>query len=153
MNIDDINNLLFNPIWSGKLLHHFLSGACRSKSKRIKFELIYFALPFINDDIIFEQLIKCKNTSTFSSLFKSPDTKNNLIKKHDQIAAYKNITDNAIIYLGNKISISIDDFIQISDLVKYQNEDELLRSYCKAAFYLGIILTKEDYRNIFLRVG
>lgn len=81
MNINDINNLLFNPQWTSKLLHYFLSGVSTTKGKKIKFELIYLALPFIFDKEIILKLVVSNKKSSFSTLFKSPALKNCLVKK------------------------------------------------------------------------
>jgi len=48
MKIQDINRLINNPVWHSYLLHYFLSGAAESKNQKIKFELIYLALPFLS---------------------------------------------------------------------------------------------------------
>jgi len=154
MNINDINNLMFNPLWTGKLLHYFLCGAYCSKSKKIKFELIYFALPFIYDKKIKTKLANSKNTTSFATLFKEPELKYCLVRKNNQIDAFREITNNALIFIGNQIELKIDTFIQIEDLIDYKKEENpIIREYFKAAYYWGLILAKEDYRNVFVKIG
>ena len=155
MKANDINTILFNPVWTSRLLHYFLSGAHSIPNKNIKFELIYLVLPFIYDDLIFEKLKRLNKKSTFNSLFNNEELKNCLIRKDEQMVSFTDITNDALIYLGNQTQIYIDKHILAKSVLKYQNEnkDPFLKDYYKAAYNLGIIFAKEDYLTIFLRIG
>jgi len=149
----DINNLLFNPNWTGKLLHYFISGAYESKNGRLKFELIYLALPFLYDNIILEKLNNSNKNSSLSSLFKTPDLKNRLILMNPRIEAFRSITNKGLILLGNKIELTINSFIQINKKIHYNDEEiSQLKIYSKGAFSLGQIIAKEEYKNIFVKL-
>lgn len=152
MRAKDINNLMYNPIWTSKLLHHFISGASETKTGKLKFELLYLGLPFILDEVIFEKLINCNKKSSVSTLFKSTELKNQLILMSNKIEAFKNITNQGLIYLGNQHELIINDFIQIKDKLHYSQEQDLSKKQSfKAAYNLGQIIAKEDYRNVFMK--
>lgn len=152
MNAKEINNLLYNPRWTSKMLHYFISGACDSKSEKLKFELIYFGLPFIFDEIVFEKLETCNKASSITTLFKSPDLKNRLVLMPQRIEAFKNITNQGLIYLGNKFELNINDSIMIKQKVHYNDEkNSTTKIYSKAAYNWGQIIAKEDYKNIFIQ--
>lgn len=153
MKIQDINRLIYNPIWIGMLLHYFLSGATVSNNKKIKFELIYLALPFLFDEKLITKLTSSNTRSTFSSLFNELELKNCLIGMDKKITDFTGITNKALVILGDKIIISEGGYIHTSDCLKYQKIEVDFKYYCKAAHNLGTILAKENYREIFLKIG
>ncbi|AXP82221.1 hypothetical protein CJ739_3159 [Mariniflexile rhizosphaerae] len=153
MRAKDINILLYNPIWTSKILHHFISGACESKLGKLKFELIYMGLPFIFDEVIFEKLINSNKNSSISTLFKSIELKNQLILMPNKIEEFKKITNQGLIYLGNKHKLVISDFIQMDDKIQYNKEQDMMKKqYFKAAYNWGQIIAKEDCKNIFIKL-
>ena len=153
MKIQDVNRLIYNPVWIGMLLHYFLSGATASKNKKLKFELVYIALPFLFDEKLIQKLISSKKNSTFSSLFKEIELKNKLVRMDNKILAFTAITNKALVILGDKIIITDGGFIHTPDSVSYQKTEDNFRDYCKAAYNLGTILANENYRQIFLKIG
>lgn len=155
MKANDVNSILFNPVWTSRLLHYFLSGAYSIPNKNIKFELIYLVLPFIYDDLIFEKLKRLNKNSSFNSLFKNEELKNCLIRKDEQMVSFTDITNDALIYLGNQTQVYINKYIKAQSSLEYQNKNEnpFLKDYYKAAYNLGLIFAKEDYLTIFLRIG
>lgn len=157
MKSEDLVNLMFSPIWVSKLLHYFLSGAQKINSSGIKTELLYLSLPFVVDDVTREKLSKAVTRSTFSSILKNDDSleiKNALLNKNNQIEQYREFTNKGIIYLANIETMKIDGFVTVKNLIKYDKEKQAInRDYCKAAYYLGVILAKEDYKNIFVKLG
>ncbi|QVW24351.1 hypothetical protein KJF94_01840 [Pseudomonas hormoni] len=153
MNSHDIQRLLFNPAWTGNLLQHFLSGCHISKLKTIKIELIYIALPMIFDQILRDALSTKKISSTFSSLFKNATLKNRLISIDIKISDFLPFTNDSLIVIHDKITVSEDGFISTTTPLDYKKSPEALRVYCKAAYNLGAILSKEDHREVLLRIG
>jgi len=154
MRADEMLNLLHSPQWIAKLLHQFLSGASSINKNGIKLELIYFALPFVFDEAIQKKLCTSNTRSTFTSVFNNNDLKNQLIGMDDKINDFKKITNKGLIYLGNLTEMYISEYISVSDKMKYSNESNpVIKEYCKAAYNWGIILSKADYRNLFIKVG
>ena len=70
MKLDDLNRLLYNTAWTGRLLHFFLSGASRSKGGKIKFELLYLAHPLLYDEVILTRLVLATSRTSLSGLLK-----------------------------------------------------------------------------------
>lgn len=154
MKIQDINRLIYNPIWIGTLLHYFLSGVTVSNNKKIKFELIYLALPFLFDEKLKTKLTSSNTRSTFSSLFNEIELKNRLIGMDKKITDFTGVTNKALVILGSKIIITDGGYIHTPYCcVHYQKIEDGFRDYYKAAYNLGTILAKENYMEIFLKIG
>ena len=154
MKPKDVNNLLFNPQWTSKLLHYFISGTKNTKNQGLKFEIIYYVLPFIFDDVIFNKLVGANSKSTINTLFKSAELKNRLIPINKRVEAFKIITNQAIIYLGNKNNLTLGSFIELDKTIHYRNEDNaIIKKYVKAAYNLGVIISKENYIIFFTKIN
>ncbi len=161
MKSKELVDLMLSPQWTGKLLHHFLCGAIKINPKGIKTELLYLMLPLLVDDIIRNKIKANINSTFFTTFVKNSSIKKNdllefkraLLYKNDQIKEYKEFTNRALIYLGNISEISIGQYTYIESNIKYQDEPANIREYCRAAYYLGVIFIKEDYLNIFLKLG
>lgn len=153
MRIEDISRLTNNPIWASRILCYFLSGAASCGDGAIKFELIYLALPLVSDEKVLLKLASSSTRSTFTTVFKEVELKNRLVGIDDRIAAFVAITNKALIFIGSEIAIGDSGVIRISNVVHYSDASPDEKYYCKAAFNLGVILAKGDYKEIFLRIG
>lgn len=150
MRIFDINTILFNPIFTSNLIHHFLSGA---KTNKIKTELLYFVLPLLYNNKILIKLNKSNSASTIKTLL-TDEVKLELINLESQVKSYSKITKEAIILLSNKTNLEIGSFVSLeqSKILHFSIEkDSVLKEYYKSAFYLGLIFSKEDYKSIFYK--
>lgn len=156
MKSSELVNLMFSPQWVAKLLHHFLTGSYNVDPKGIKTELLYLSLPFIIDDVTRKKLLRANSRSTFASLFLndgSLEMKNALVIKNHQINQYRDFINKGLIYLGNIVPLEIGSSITTEISARYLQEQNINRNYYKVAYYLGIVLAKEDYRNIFVKLG
>lgn len=153
MKTQDLYHLTYNPIWISTLLHFFLSGAAKSKTKQIKFELVYLAVPFLFNEKMISKLESKTARSTFSTLFDTIESKNCLIGMDRKISAFTEVTNNALLIIGDKVTIDDGGYIYTSDCLDYRKTEDSLRDYFKAAYNLGLILAKEHYREIFLKIG
>jgi hypothetical protein len=72
-----------------------------------------------------------------------------------KILAFHGVTKDALICLGNRIEMSIEEFIRISEIANFNNikESSSMQKQCKAAFYWGLILAKEDYTTLLIKLG
>lgn len=155
MNNKDILNLIYPPKWVAEVLRLFISGAMQGSPKGIKCELIYCVLPIISEDTLREKLNRAKNTSSFYSIFEKNmgDKKEYLLYLSDRIESFMEITKDGLIVLGNDNNLNIDDYITVSKPIKHTKiKSKFDKDYFKAAYYLGQILSKEDYRNIILKM-
>ena len=151
MNIAQTEKILFNPLFTSKLLLMALAGANNNK---LKTELVYYILPLIYNDTIRTKLVKSTAKSTFNT-FLSSEVKIELIIVETLLANYKKKSKEALITLSNMHNIEISDYIILADGqdVTYKTEKNSgLREYYKAAFNLGSILSKEDYKTIFFNL-
>jgi hypothetical protein len=164
MNTKELVSLMFSPPWTAKLMHHFLSGAQSVNVEGVKIELIYLLIPFVTDNETRVCLAKTNSRGTLSSAFKSKgkdgttakvqcSTKDALLKKNHQINQYREITNHALIYLGSRELLNMGKFASVGNTLHFRKEPEDIREYCKAAFYLGVIFAKEDYRNLIVKLG
>lgn len=154
MKISQLTNAIYSPPWVAELLQYFLSGAQSVKSEGIKLELIYMVLPFIFDKVTRDRLITSNVRSNINKIFfnkTSLELKNALIDKNSQYLKFKDITRRGLIYLGNYSKIKIGKYISVSKPLKYKNIADSKKDYIKAAYYLGIIMAKEEYLNVFLK--
>lgn len=152
MKSQNIKNIIFSPVWNGTLLHYFLSGVKKVSDKGIKFELLYLVLPFLHDDNILKKLNSTNARSTLSS-FMDKDTEYSLVGKKKSVLAYKKATNESLILLSSRTEINISEYVSVSNVLKYEYEkDKIKKVYGKAAYNLGVILSKEDYINVMLRI-
>ena len=162
MKSNDLVNLMFSPQWISTLLHHFISGAEKVNAQGIKTEILYLVIPFVTDDVTNGILSNANIRSNFSSIFYKKassekriplDVKNSLMGKNNQIEQYREITNRGFIYLGNTVTLEIGKYITVAKTIEYKYEKGINRDYCKAAYNLGVVLAKEDYRNVFVKLG
>jgi len=151
MNIAQTEKILFNPLFTSKLLLMALAGA---KSNQLKMELIYYILPLIYNDIIKDKLMRSTANSTFNTFLNS-EVKMELIVIETLLANFRKKTKEALITLSNIHNVEISDYVILKEERKIAYSEEknpFLTDYCKAAFNLGSILSKEDYKRIFFNL-
>ena len=157
----ELVDLMLSPQWTSKVLNHFISGAQSIKPEGVKVELLFLVLPLLTDPIS-RGAIKLSKASTFYTSFvnntnlKGGDLlefKNSIIKKNRQISEYRQYTNNALIYLGSTTGLTISKICQVEAIVAFADEPSSIRPILKSAFYLGVIFAKEDYKNIFWKLG
>ena len=156
MHASELRNFIYNPIWTSTVLQHFLSGAMSSSASKLKTELIYL-FPLIFDDNAVKIISSANKTSSFYSIFeakKSSRSKLVLIDLNKKVSSFHKITHEALIVLSNRVEISFGEFVQMSTIANYSNERESsMQKQCKAAFYWGLILAKEDYTTLLIKLG
>ena len=148
MNIALTERILFNPLFTSKLLLMALAGSNKNK---LKVELIYFILPLIYNDKIKDKLAKSTAKSTFNT-FLNPEIKKELITIEILLNNYKEKSKEALITLSNIYNVEVSSYLILKEEMKINYSEEknpILKEYYKAAFNLGSILSKEDYKKIF----
>lgn len=150
MKLENTEKVLFSPLYTSRLLLMALSGA---KDKELKMELVFYILPLIYNDKIKSKLIRCNTSSTFKT-FLDHDVKKELIIIETLLLNYKAKSKEALITLSNLFDIEFSNYISLKeDAVHYSKERDLfLKESYKAAFNLGSILSKEDYKKIFFNL-
>ena len=151
MNIDQTEKILFNTLFTSKLLLMALAG---SNKIQLKIELMYYVLPLIYNESIKEKLVRSTAKSTFNT-FLNPEVKMELILIETLLANYRKKTKEALITLSNIYNVDISNYVILKEEQKItysEEKDPILKEYYKAAFNLGSILSKEDYKTIFLNL-
>lgn len=150
MKLEHTQKVLFNPLFTSKLLLMALSGA---ENKKLKLELIFYILPLIYNNRVRDKLSRCNSRSTFNT-FLDPDVKRELIVIESLLKNYNKKSKEALITLSSLFDIEFSNFISLKDVdIQYSSEkNPFLREDYKAAYNLGLILSKEDYKTIFFNL-
>ena len=156
MKSTELVNLILSPQWVSKLLQYFLIGAKKVSTNGIKTELIYLALPLIINDESRQKLLKTNINGTMKSVFQdkqSLELQNLFLKLNNQVNEYRLYTNRGLIFLSNVSDLTISEHVYINSSANYKKENLSQINYCRAAYYLGVIFGKEDYRNLFIKLG
>ena len=140
MKLANTEKILFNPLFTSKLILMALSGA---NNKEIKMELIFYILPLVYNDKIKNKLLRSTSKSTFST-FLDEDVKRELILIDSLLLNYNEKSKEALITLCNQYDIDFSMYVSLKEeAFHYASEKDIfLRDSYKAAFNLGSILTK-----------
>lgn len=153
MNVEDINRLIYNPIWTGRLLHFFLSGASQSTIGKVKFELLYYVHPLLYDDVVLERLIASNSRTTLSNLMSDERIRVQLAGIGPKVNTFREVTNKALVVTGKNVEFLDGGYVKTSDPIKYlKYSDPNTRGHFKAAQNLGSILAKENHIEAILRL-
>ncbi|WP_088044509.1 three component ABC system middle component [Bacillus sp. EAC] len=152
MSIKHIENLSLNPFFCSDILHHFL---CGYKNQKIDIGLIYLVLPFIYYKDTRNLLISANKRSDIYTLFKDKkDNRVSLVGMQERIKFFREYTNQSLVVGHNEKKFWVDKQISVLEKVNYkQIKSEQIRDYFRAAHYLGIILSKYDYKDVFIKLG
>lgn len=107
MRASELRDVIYNPIWTSKVLHYFLSGTTISGPPKIKTEMLCL-FPLIFNDSMMQLLSRANSASSFYSLFETKrniDSKLLFIDINREIVAFREIACEALIYLANQINL------------------------------------------------
>ncbi|PJJ09249.1 hypothetical protein CLU83_2588 [Flavobacterium sp. 1] len=154
MKSKELEQLIFNPFHTSKILHHFLTGVDANNKNGIKTELIGIVLPIIYNDVLVNNSLSTLNVkSNFKSLISTYEFKVFATQINDEIKNFKSLTNNSLIILANTNDIIISDFIKVKNTIDYHHEKDIsLKKIYKASYNLGSIMAKENYLSIFLKL-
>lgn len=153
MGAKTINDVIKNPFFTSKIIYNFVAGY----NKDFDYRILYLVLPIVLDGYCREKLNGARKNSTIYSIFSSSKKyfdKINLDSKIDLYNIYSNkeelisITNKSLIILYSKnilgITKSKDIFINrgLDDFQKCKDAGE--KRYLKAAYYFGVILSKNS---------
>ncbi len=152
MNLIDIKNILYNPFWGGKLIPHFISGF---PERSVKIELVYLLFPFVLYKDSRSILASLKSTSTlYSAFLDNSEGKMSLAGLERRYSSFKILTNQSLIVAANNHSIEISNLLIGKNKIDFSMEsDPLIKDFCKASKYLGVVFSKNDYLDIFIKLG
>ena len=73
----------------------------------------------------------------------------NLIELQQHIWILRNPTNQALIVLHNKKYIQLKEYVEVIKTIDYNNYNDDMRKYLRAATYLGLMLKKETLLDVF----
>lgn len=149
----NISELIYSPEFVARLLHRFISGSLKVEQKGIKYELIYWVLPIVMNDDIRILLNNVNVSSSFDNVFYKKGSRGELVFIDDFILNSKDVTNKGLIYLNSITDVVVDEYLSVKELVDFKSDSKIVNEYFRAAYYLGVMLAKEDYRNLYLKFG
>ncbi|WP_053366282.1 three component ABC system middle component [Bacillus sp. FJAT-27245] len=152
MSIKHIENLSLNPFFCSHILHHFLSG-CNSKNAHIS--VMYLVLPFVFYQDTRTILVKAnKKSDIYSVFFDKKENRVSLVGMQERIEFFWEYTNQSLIVGHNEEKFFVDKKITAINVVDYKQMKNIqIREYFRAAHYLGIILSKYDFKDVFIKLG
>ena len=96
MKATELENLIFNPNYTGRIIHHFLSGFKSINAEGVKSELIYIVLPFIYESKVCEKLINLNKNSKLNTILNEQVIESFFCQINSKILEYKKNTKNSL---------------------------------------------------------
>jgi hypothetical protein len=149
MKSKELENMIFNPIYTSLIIHHFLSGFKSKNKNGIKTELIFVVLPIIYNQELSNKLSNLNTNSKLTPLIENKEYESFFSQINSKINDYKKITKHSLIVLSSNNNLEINEYLNIGVFLDYKNEEDLnIRNIFKSAYNLGILLAKENYLTI-----
>ncbi|WIM38689.1 DUF6521 family protein [Paenibacillus sp. PK4536] len=152
--IDHIQNITYNPFFTSKIIHAFLTGYGEAE---IPYNIIYIVLPIVYYLPSRKLLIVAKNTSTLRSLFVDDIAKSIALGGlQNRILYFSDITNHSIIVAANegKIQLNENGCIVLSKKLDYKKVmNRNVREFLRAAYYLGVICSKMNISYVYRLLG
>lgn len=153
MKSKELEQLIFNPFYATRILHHFLSGVNLKSKNGIKTELINIVLPIIYNDVLVNSLCRLNVKSSFKSLISTNEFKIFSTQINQEIRNFRAVTNNSLILLANDNNLVLGEFTKVNVPISYHDEiDSSLKVIYKSSYNLGMIMSKEKYQSIFLKL-
>lgn len=139
-----INKLNANPFWGGLIIQAFHGGY---NSKECPLLLHYIILPMVLYGDVRKSLLLINKNTTLTNFVSQ--NRANLIELQQHIWILRNPTNQALIVLHNKEYIQLKEYVEVIKTIDYNNYNDDMRKYLRAATYLGVMLKKETLLDIF----
>lgn len=153
MKANELERLIFNPYHTSKILHYFLSGVKAIDRKGVKTELIYLVLPLIYNEDICGKLSRLNKNSKLNTFINDNENQLFISLINEKIKDYKVASKQAILFLSNTSKIDLNTHISIEEELNYGKiQDQVLKQIFKGAYNLGMIVAKERYVDVFLKM-
>lgn len=149
----NIKSVIYSPEFVSRLLQRFISGAIMVNRYGIKFELIYWLLPIVMNDELRSSLKTINIKSSVDKSLLCQNNKTELLYLNEYIDNTKSILNDGLIYLNSYVDVTVNDYILINEVTDFKSDSPVVKEYYRAAYYLGCMLAKEDYKNLYLKVG
>lgn len=150
MRISEIEKLSLNPFWLSKLICHFVEGY----GKEAPFELTYMLLPLVLRQESRECLSKLnKNSTIYSAFLDHRDKRLNITALQHYVDSYSKYVNPSLIVYANA-GHSFGRCLKNSNKYDFNKEkNQQTKIFYKAAYYLGVIFSKEKAKDCFYKLG
>tara|TARA_B100001063_G_C16701102_1_gene522609 strand:+ start:289 stop:753 length:465 start_codon:yes stop_codon:yes gene_type:complete len=150
LKISEIEQLSLSPFWLSKLISHFVEGY----GKETPFELTYILLPLVLRQESREALSKLNANSTiYSAFLDHRDKRLNITALQHYVEAYSKYVNPSLIVYANA-GHSFGKCLQNSRKYDFKKEkSQQTKKFYKAAYYLGVIFSKEETKDCFYKLG
>lgn len=139
-----INKLNVNPFWGGLIIQAFHGGY---NSKECPLLLHYIILPMVLYGDVRNSLLLINKNTTLTNFVSQ--NRANLIELQQHIWILRNPTNQALTVLHNKEYIQLKEYVEVIKTIDYNNYNDDMRKYLRAATYLGVMLKKETLLDVF----
>jgi hypothetical protein len=150
LKISEIEELSLNPFWLSKLISHFNEGY----GGNAPFELVYLLFPLVLRERTRNKLSTLNRSSNIYSALLDDKEKRILISALQfYVEEYKQyVKPSLIVYanFGNEFGLKLKN----NSAYDFKKEkDSKTKNYYKAAYYLGVIFSKEKSSECFYKLG
>lgn len=133
-----------NPFLCGLILQSFYNGLGK---KECDILLQYLVLPIV---LYGETRKTLTEINIRTDLEKYVDkNKLSLLELQNRIDQFKNLTNQALIYLHNHKKIKLDSTIEVIEPVNYETYSNDLKNYLRASHYFGNLLSNSDTITVY----
>lgn len=139
-----INKLNVNPFWGRLIIQAFHAGY---NNKECSLLLHYIILPMVLYGDVRNSLLLINKNTTLTNFVSQ--NRANLIELQQHIWILRNPTNQALIVLHNKKYIQLKEYVEVIKTIDYNNYNDDMRKYLRAATYLGLMLKKETLLDVF----
>ena len=139
-----INKLNVNPFWGGLIIQAFHAGY---NNKECSLLLHYIILPMVLYGDVRNSLLLINKKTTLTNFVSQ--NRANLIELQQHIWILRSPTNQALIVLHNKEYIQLKEYVEVIKTIDYNNYNDDMRKYLRAATYLGVMLKRETLLDVF----
>ncbi|KMY03623.1 hypothetical protein V476_21840 [Pseudomonas syringae KCTC 12500] len=149
--IDEKITLALSPFWLADLIEQFVNGY----AKPVPFQLVYLVVPLVLRRESRVPLASCKNTSTIYSAFLETANKRSRVSALQ--LAVTNYSEHVRLAMlaysarGHELDIMLVNMPV--DRLRNDTTNSTVKEYFRAAYNLGVILSKEELAACFYKLG
>lgn len=150
MRISEIEKLSLNPFWLSKLICYFVEGY----GKETPFELTYMLIPLVLREESREALSKLnKNSTIYSAFLDHREKRQRITALQYYVDSYSEYVKPSLIAYANA-DHSFGRSLTNSKTYDFNKEkNQQTKKFYKAAYYLGVIFSKENSKECFYKLG
>lgn len=160
MSVERLRTISLNPFFASKILQSFLTGY----NDTLEFKILFYVLPIVMYKEARDRLIKANSASRINTVFGKKHQYNDTDIKMsgkaifsgfiERFDIFNELTKQSIIVLAEEEKIQLKERIELLIKIDYKGYPNDIKGYLRAAYYLGVIMSKNsiEYFEHFLGV-